>query len=297
MLTKRLDENKLEIHAPAKVNLFLEVLSKRSDGYHNINSLFQAVSLYDRLEFTINDKPGVKLELIGCDDVAKGENNLVCRAYNIMRGQFNLQQGLDVRLDKQIPVAAGLGGGSADGAAAILACNLLFDLKLTRSRMAGLSLEIGSDLPFFFSGGQALVSGRGEVVEPLEVPTDYTIVLANPGWSVSTAEAYRLLKMDLTKRRDQYTLPPCRDVSELFEALRQTGNDFEEVLGASYPVLDRIRNVLLQAGAVLTRLSGSGPTMFGLFVNAPGLEQDTTYDWGCWRLFTVKPITWPLEVV
>ncbi len=297
MLTTRLNDNKLEIRAPAKVNLFLEVLNKRPDGYHNINSLFQAVSLYDRLEFKINDQPGVTLELVDDIDLPTGNDNLVCRSYTIMREQFDLRRGLDVRLDKQIPVAAGLGGGSADGAATILACNLLFGLKLSRNRMARLSLEIGSDLPFYFTGGQALVSGRGEVVEPLEVPTGYTIVLVSPGQPVSTAEAYGLLKMDLTKHKDQFTLPPCRDVNEFFEALHMTGNDFEEVLGASYPVLGRIRNVLLQAGAALTRLSGSGPTMFGLFVNAPGLGQDATYDWGCWRLFTVKPITWPLEVV
>jgi len=311
MLIRQLDNNRLEIRAPAKVNLFLEVLGKRPDGYHNINSLFQAVSLYDTLEFSVTDRPGVSVNLVGDRVVSSGDteimtwdkqvplgnDNLICRAYHIMRREFGLAHGLKVVLDKQIPVAAGLGGGSADGAAAIIACNLLFGLDLTRAQRAQLSLEIGSDLPFFFSGGQALVSGRGEVVEPVEVPTDYTMLLVNPGELVSTAEAYRLLKRDLTNRRQPFTLAPCRDVSEFIAALRKTGNDFEQVLGASYPDLDRIRDVLLQAGAVLTRLSGSGPTMFALFVDTPAPGRDATDDWGSWRLFTVEPITWPLEVV
>ena len=226
VLTKRLADDKLEIKAPAKVNLFLEVLGKRPDGYHDINSLFQAVSLYDELVFSITDSPGVTIELTGDTSLPTGDENLVSRAYNIVKGTFNLPRGLHVNLDKQIPIAAGLGGGSADGAAAIIACNLLFDLNLSQARMARLALGVGSDLPFFFSGGQALVGGRGEMVKPTDFPTNYTLVLVTPGQSVSTAEAYDLLKMDLTKPKVPFTLPPCRDVSELIAALLMTGNDF-----------------------------------------------------------------------
>jgi len=299
MLIRQLAHDRLEIRAPAKVNLFLEVLNRRPDGYHNINSLFQAVSLYDRLEFAVTDRPEVSVDLTGSapgEQVPTGEDNLICRAYQLMKREFDLTRGLRVVLDKQIPVAAGLGGGSADGAAAIMACNRLFELGLSRARMAQLSSEIGSDLPFFFSGGQALVSGRGEVVTPVELPTDYSMVLVNPGHEVPTAEAYRRLKMDLTNNRRAFTLPPCRDVREFIAALRKTGNDFEQVLGASYPDLDRIRDVLLQAGAVLTRLSGSGPTVFAVFIDRPAPEGDATYDWGSWRKFTAKPTTWPVEV-
>ncbi len=297
MQIERLDKDKLTIKAPAKINLFLEVLGKRPDGYHDINSLFQAVSLYDELAFTMTDRPGVTIELSGHGDLPVGEENLVSRAYNTVRDAFNLPRGLHVNLNKQIPIAAGLGGGSSDGAVTIIACNLLFDLKLSQARMARLALEVGSDLPFFFSGGQALVGGRGEVVKPADFPTNYTLVLVTPGQSVSTAEAYDLLKMDLTKPKVPFTLPPCRDVNELLAALLMTGNDFEDVLGASYPDSGRIRNVLLQAGAVLVRLSGSGPVMFGLFVDVPELSRDAICDRDCWQLFTVKPITWRLEVV
>ena len=294
---ERLNSNHLTIKAPAKVNLFLQVLGKRPDRYHDINSLFQAVSLYDELAFTITDKPGVTIELTGDTSLPVGDDNLISRAYTTMRRSFNLPRGLHIKLDKQIPIAAGLGGGSADGAATIIACNLLFDLNLSQARMARLALGVGSDLPFFFSGGQALVGGRGEMIKPTDFPTNYTLVLVTPGQPVSTAEAYDLLKMDLTRPKVPFTLPPCRDVNEFIAALLMTGNDFEDVLGASYPDSGRIRDVLLQAGAVLTRLSGSGPTMFGLFVDAPELGRDATCGRDCWRLFTVKPITWRLKVV
>ncbi len=297
MYIERLNSNQLSIKAPAKINLFLEVLNKRPDGFHNINSLFQAVSLYDHLTFTVSDKPGITIELAAETDLTVGEDNLISRAYFIMKDQFDLDRGLAVRLDKNIPIAAGLGGGSADGAATILACNALFDLSLTQPQMSELSLRIGSDLPFFFSQGQAMIGGRGELVEPINLPTDYTLVLVNPDLEVSTAEAYALLKRDLTKPSDRYTLPPCRDVKSLVEALRMTGNDFEDVLGVFCPELGQIRDILLDAGAVLARLSGSGPTMFGLFEGVPEIGQKGKLNGGNWRLFTVKPITWPEIVV
>ena len=159
--------------------------------------------------------------------------------------------------------------------------------------MSSLSLKIGSDLPFFFSSGQAIVGGRGERVELTNLPTDFTLVLVNPGLEVSTAEAYRLLKRTLTKPVQPYTLPPCRDVKSLVEVLRMTGNDFEDVLGASWPELGRIRDMLIESGAALARLSGSGPTMFGLFEGAPETRKREKINGGNWRLFTVKPITWP----
>ncbi|MDH3891152.1 MAG: 4-(cytidine 5'-diphospho)-2-C-methyl-D-erythritol kinase [candidate division Zixibacteria bacterium] len=297
MYIDRLDSNRLTIKAPAKLNLFLEVLNKRPDGFHNINSLFQAVSLFDQLTFTVSDKPGVTIELVAKADLTVGEDNLISRAYTIMRDEFDLSRGLHVRLDKHIPIAAGLGGGSADGAATLLACNTLFDLGLTQDQISQLALKIGSDLPFFFSAGQAMIGGRGEKVKTTHLPTDYHLVLVKPALEVSTAEAYALLKRDLTKPNDQYTLPPCRDVKSLVEALRLTGNDFEDVLGAFCPELGQIRDMLLNAGAVLARLSGSGPTVFGLFEGAPETGQKVKLNGGNWQLFAVKPITWPDRVV
>ncbi|MBU0984586.1 MAG: 4-(cytidine 5'-diphospho)-2-C-methyl-D-erythritol kinase, partial [candidate division Zixibacteria bacterium] len=212
---KRISTGSVVIGAPAKVNLFLEVLSRREDGYHDINSLFQAVSLFDRLRIRrLPAESGVRLSLDGPDSVPTDERNLVCRAYNLMRDRFDLQDGLEVDLEKNIPVAAGLAGGSADAAATILACSVLFDLQLEYTDMALLGQEIGSDVPFFFSRGQALVTGRGEQITATNFPTDYWLVLVTPNLHISTAESYARLRTGLTKSRVPFTLEGCRTSEE-----------------------------------------------------------------------------------
>ncbi|MCK4607586.1 MAG: 4-(cytidine 5'-diphospho)-2-C-methyl-D-erythritol kinase [candidate division Zixibacteria bacterium] len=293
MLLRDRGKGHLEIDAPAKVNLFLEVLRRREDGYHDINSAFQAVSLFDRLSFSVTDQPGISIKVLGNTDLSPGEDNLVARSFDLMRDRFDLKWGLSVALNKRIPVAAGLGGGSSDAAATILACNLLFDLGLSRSRMSELSLEIGSDLPFFFSHGQALVGGRGEIVEEISLPIDYWLLLVNPGIAISTADSYAALRMDLTKRQQGFSLPGCRDVSALVGALRLSGNDFEGVHRESCPVLESVREALLGSGALLVRMSGSGSTMFGVFGEAPKVRSSLKFNLGRWQHCTVKPITWP----
>jgi 4-diphosphocytidyl-2-C-methyl-D-erythritol kinase len=291
MFVKRRKNNEIVIDAPAKVNLFLEVLNKRPDGYHNINSLFQAVSLFDRLYFTPVPKAGISIHLETNVDLPVGEDNLVAKAYRLMKERFALGRGLVVKLEKRIPVSAGLGGGSSDGAAAILACNLLFNLKLHSSQMAKLSLALGSDLPFFFSSGQALVSGRGEVVEETRWPIDYRMVLVTPDIALSTAVSYAALKRGLTKSKSPYSLTCCRTVEDLLGSLRLAGNDFEEVHLRSFPELGRIKDELLKRGALLARMTGSGPTMFGVFKQVPQTEADEMFDRGNWRLHTVEPIS------
>ncbi len=292
MLLRDRKKDHVEIDAPAKINLFLEVLRTREDGYHDINSVLQAVSLFDHLSFTLTDQPGISIEISGNPDLSPGEDNLVARSYDLMRSRFDLTQGLSVALDKRIPVAAGLGGGSSDAAATIQACNLLFDLELSRSRMSELSLEIGSDLPFFFSHGQALVGGRGEIVEEISLPVDYWLVLVNPGIAISTATSYAALKMGLTSGRRGYTLPGCRDVRTLIEALRLSGNDFEGIHRESCPVLESVRAALLDSGGLLARMSGSGSTTFGVFDEVPEARSSLKFNLGRWQHCTVRPITW-----
>ncbi len=293
MLLRDREKGHLEIDAPAKINLFLEVLRRREDGYHDINSALQAVSLFDRLSFRVTAQPGISIEVLGNADLSPGEDNLVTRSFNMMRSRFDFKRGLSVALHKRIPVAAGLGGGSSDAAATILACNLLFNLGLSRSRMSELSLEIGSDLPFFFSHGQALVRGRGEIVEEISLPLNYWLLLVNPGIAISTAASYAALKMDLTKRQDGFSLPDCRDVQALVGALQLSGNDFEGVHRESCPVLESVRATLLDSGALLARMSGSGPTMFGVFGEAAKARSSLKFNPGRWQHCTVKPITWP----
>ncbi len=296
MFVKAESDRSIVIEAPAKINLFLDVLNKREDGFHDINSVFQAVSLYDRLEFTATDSPGITIRLARESEVPTGEDNLIARAYKLMADEFGLDKGLDVVLEKKIPVAAGLGGGSADGAATILACNRLYGLGLSKETMMKLSERIGSDLPFFFTRGQALVSGRGEVIEEVELPTDYWIVLVNPGWEISTAQAYKALKRGLTRSKNPFNLATCRRAEELVRLLDLSGNDFEKVHLKTYPELGRIQEGLLRSGASLARMTGSGPTFFGIFNKAPEIREGALLRQGNWQLFTVLPVTMPAHV-
>lgn len=291
MFVKRVSSDTLVIGAPAKVNLFLHVLGKRPDGYHDIESLFQAVSLFDRLTFTrLVGQPETLIEVSGAGDLPSDQTNLVTRSYDEMHRRFGLRDGLSVKLEKNIPIAAGLGGGSSDGAATIMACRLLFDLKLSAAEMATISLSIGSDLPFFFSHGSALVEGRGEVVADVELPTDYWLVLVTPNLAISTAESYARLRLPLTKSRHPFYLPRWTTLEELLSLLKGTSNDFEEVHLRSFPELGRIKDGLLDNGALLARLSGSGPTFYGLYGEAPEIEDGRVFDRDDWRVSLVRPV-------
>jgi 4-diphosphocytidyl-2-C-methyl-D-erythritol kinase len=215
-----------------------------------------------------------------------------------MQERFDLLDGLDIELDKNIPISAGLGGGSSDAAATITTCNILFDLGLSSAQMAELGLQIGSDVPFFFSSGQAMVGGRGEVVTEVELPTDYWLGLVTPCVSISTASAYQELSLHLTKPKNPVSFRSCKELQELVEFLGRTRSDFESIQLKAHPQLEEIKNGLSDLGAVLTRMSGSGPTVFGLYIEAPELKskrlqsQDDNRD-GAWQAFAVRPIIQP----
>ncbi len=291
MLVKKITNNSILIDAPAKINLFLQVLNRRKDGFHNINSLFQAVSLFDRLKFQITPESGVSLKIVNNKSLSTGSDNLIVRAYHLIAERFDISSGLKIELTKNIPVAAGLAGGSTDGAATIYACNQLFKLGLSSDQMADLGAELGSDLPFFFGSGQSLVRGRGEMVEKVEIPADYHLVLVNPGVAISTAEAYVRLKRDLTFSKEPFNLARCATVIELVKSLNNYGNDFEQVCLGQYPELGRVMGELLNHGALLARMSGSGPTLFGIFDKAPDIAQLKNRFSGDWHFCAVRPIT------
>lgn len=297
MFEKRLSQDTVAIGAPAKINLCLKVLGRRPDGFHDIDSLFQAVSLFDRLRFTRTDQPGeVAIKLSQPSDLPLGDSNLITRSFRLMQAEFDFKGGMTVELEKNIPVAAGLGGGSADGAAAILACKLLHDLPIDSNEMGRLSAAIGSDLPFFFSNGQAHVTGRGEYVEAINLPTDYWLVLVTPDLALSTAEAYQALRMPLTKSADSSSIQGWKVPENLVKWLEDSGNDFEPGQIKANPELARIKDGLNCAGARLTRMSGSGPTVFGLFNDTPEFDGDKVYGRTNWSISTVRPIRLPTRL-
>lgn len=291
MIVKNITSLELVLETPAKINLFLEVLNKRPDGFHNINSLFQAVSLYDTLSFKLTDKRGISLKCLNNNQLSVEQDNLIIKAFNLLNQKFNFQFGLKVTLEKNIPVAGGLGGGSSDSAATILACNLLYDLKLNYQEMSAFSKNIGSDIPFFFSSGQALVTGRGEIINESDFRTDFVLILINPNISIETTTSYVSLKRGLTKQKNPFNLGRSRTLVDYVKQLKKAGNDFEKIHFLKYPELGEIKDVLYQNGALLAQMSGSGPTMFGIFDNLEKVNLNKLSKGRDWRINTVSPIS------
>jgi 4-diphosphocytidyl-2-C-methyl-D-erythritol kinase len=283
----------LKVRAPAKINLFLKILRKRTDGYHDIFSWFQAINLFDNLEFKKTATSGINLKLAKPCPLPVDDKNLIIQVARLMFKKFDLPGGLDIILEKNIPISAGLGGGSSDAAAAIHSVDRLYDLRLSKEEKREIGLEIGSDIPFFFSTGQAEITGRGEKIREIPLPVDYDMLLINSGQVISTASSYAGLKMGLTSSEEGIKLFSCKDFKDLILQISEIGNDFESNHLKSYPILSRIRDVLYSAGAVLARLSGTGPTMFGLFENKPEGDGLGKIIRGDWQQYWVKPITLP----
>ncbi len=279
--------------APAKINLFLKVLRRRDDGYHDIYSWFQAIDLFDNLSFEKSSDAGITLSVEGDFNLPDDEENLVVKTARLMFKKFGLTGGLKIFLKKIIPVSAGLGGGSSDAATTIYAINSLYNLNLSREEMSGIGLEIGSDVPFFFSSGQAEITGRGEKIRDISLPLDYSIVLITPDIVISTAESYRRLKLDLTSFKPFVKFLENKGFAEFIKQIFSNVNDFEENCLASYEELREVRDVLNRSGAALTRMSGTGPSIFGIYDRLPEGGEEAQFTRGNWHVFLVHPITLP----
>lgn len=289
------ERTEIFISAPAKINLFLNVTGKRADGFHDIYSWFQAVDLADHF---LVEKLATRDILIetNWDSIPTGPDNLVYKAAKLIQRNFGRDLGFKINLFKQIPAGAGLGGGSSDAATFIKAADKLLGLNLECKEMQELGLEIGSDIPFFFGTGQAEVSGRGEIVKSIQLPTDYRVILITPDFEIRAAEAYQRLKLDLTGPVQNVNLTCCKTTAELFGVISQMTNDLDIELKKLYPVLLDIEERLIKAGAKIARLSGSGPTIFGLFDKGAAEEEFALSfvgeGWGC---FDVNPLVLPLR--
>lgn len=255
------------INAPAKVNLFLEVLDKRKDGYHNIETLFLKIKLFDKLEFKII-KSGIK---ISCDhpDVPQDETNLVYKAARLLQEKTGTDKGVHIKIKKNIPVFAGLGGGSSDAAATLLGLNKLWQLGLEQKDLLLIGRKIGADVPVFITDYNAAIGrARGDRLTPLNLETKFWIVLVKPDISVSTKEVYSGLLPNLTKTRN--------DVKLLLHALRSKSmeliakalfNRLETVAFKRYKQLKKIKEMISARGLRAVLMSGSGSVIFGLTNN------------------------------
>ena len=253
----------LTLKAPAKINWFLRVLGKRSDGYHSIESLIQKVTLFDILTFTPSDA----IE-ITTDAPVAAEENLVYKAAVLLKEKNSVEKGVIIDLKKNIPVGAGLGGGSSDAATALTGLNELWSLNLSMKELTGVAEQLGSDVPFFLNGALSFVSGRGEKLSPCRPKGAFHLLLVKPPLNVSTAWVYNNFAM-LTKKAEKVNNIThfIRNIerAELNSFTDDIANDLESVTIHSFPVIAEIKERLRQQGAVFSLMSGSGSTVFGVF--------------------------------
>lgn len=246
--------------SPAKINLHLRVLGKRRDGYHDIFSLMQRISLYDELSF----QPRTRDIVISCPEgsLPVNEDNIVFRAARSLFAQTGYPGGVEIEIRKNIPIAAGLGGGSSNAATTLITLNDLFGFRLTGLKLRELGKTLGADVPFFIFRKTAWATGIGEVLaEAQNIPCCW-YVLINPGFPVSTKTIYSSLKLGLTSEPINYSIPPLHKQDDLIRFLK---NDLEEPAIEFHPEIREMKDLMRSTDALGSLMSGSGPTVFGFF--------------------------------
>ena len=248
--------------APAKLNIRLKVTGRRPDGYHELVSIMVPVSLFDHLELERTRRGRIRLTCQGLS-IPDNEENLVYRVARAFFSRTGLEPGLSVRLTKNIPVAAGLGGGSSDAACTLKALNDMWSNPLTSEELAALSVSLGADIPFFLKNRPCMVRGIGEILEPIEKWPGFWYVIVTPPVQVSTAWVYANLKLKLTTEEYDSIITQLKsgsfDIAEILE------NDLETVTASNFPVINTIKKSLMDGGAKGALMSGSGPSVFGIF--------------------------------
>ena len=255
----------MKLRALAKINLGLDVVRKREDGYHEVRMVMQTIQMYDQLEILPGEEPGIRirtnLPYLPCN-----ENNLVYKAAHLLMEEFGIEEGVQIQLNKFIPVAAGMAGGSSDAAATLVGINKIFRLGLSMEELMERGVRIGADVPYCVMRGTALAEGIGEKLTALpQMPFCY-VLIGKPGINVSTKFVYGNLHLDETI---------CHpDIDGMIQAIRdqdlrgitdRMGNVLETVTCPAYPVIDQIKEHMMKHGAVNAMMSGSGPTVFGIF--------------------------------
>ena len=278
------------LRASAKVNLALEVLGKRQDGYHELVTLLQAVDLSDRLVIEEADALSLKTNDPG---IPTDDGNLVVRSARLLQAAAGIPKGAQIALEKRIPIAAGLGGGSSDAAATLWGLNRLWGLRWPSRRLVELATRVGTDVPFFLTGGRALATGRGEILKPLPAAPALSLVLVYPNFPLSTREVYGRVPPDLTTDGSRTKeLIGALATRSAARAAAHLYNSLEAVVEPIYPALARIKAALLGAGALGAVMSGSGPTVVGVarsFDHARQMRNRlTTGKWSCWAVRAIS---------
>lgn len=265
----------LSLKAYGKINLGLDVLRRRDDGYHEVRMIMQTVGIYDRIDLIYKEEPGITVET-NLYYLPDNENNLVYKAAKLLMDEFHVQKGVHIKLRKFIPVAAGMAGGSSDAAAVLFGVNKMFFLGLTTEQLMERGVKIGADVPYCVMRGTALSEGIGEILTPLPMLPQCQVLIAKPGISVSTKFVYENLHAN-ELRPEQHP-----DIDGMIQAIKEKdlygiadrfGNVLENVTVPAYPVIQEIKDLMMEQGAIGTLMSGSGPTVFGLFTNPKAAEK------------------------
>ena len=255
----------MKLRAYAKINLGLDVLRRREDGYHDVKMIMQTIQMYDMLEMEKSEKPGIHLTT-NLSYIPVNENNLVYKAAKLLMDQYGLEEGITINLNKFIPVAAGMAGGSSDAAATLVGVNKMFQLGLTRQQLMELGVKIGADVPYCVMRGTALAEGIGEKLTVLPPMPPCYVLIGKPGISVSTKFVYTNLNLGPdTHHPDIDGMIQALEKRDLYGITDRMENVLEKVTIPEYPVIETIKNHMKAHGAVNAMMSGSGPTVFGIF--------------------------------
>ena len=259
------DMRELKLKAMAKITLGLDVLGKREDGYHELRMIMQTIRLYDRVQLTVTEAPGIRVKT-NLSFLPVNEDNLVYRAAKLLMEEFGIKKGLFINLEKHIPVAAGLAGGSSDAAAVLVGVNRLFGLGLTQQELMERGVKLGADVPYCILRGTALAEGIGEKLTVLPAPVPCHVLIAKPKIHVSTKFVYGNLRVnELKEHPDIDGQIDALQAGDLYGLADRMGNVLETVTIPAYPVIQEIKDEMKRMGAVNAMMSGSGPTVFGLF--------------------------------
>ena len=264
----------LGLKAYGKINLGLDVLRKREDGYHEVRMIMQTVGLYDRLDLICRSEPGIRVET-NLYYLPNNENNLVYQAADLLMKEFGVSQGLHIRLRKFIPVAAGMAGGSSDAAAVLFGVNKMFGLGLSQQQLMERGVKIGADVPYCILRGTALSEGIGEKLTPLPPMPQCRVLIARPGISVSTRSVYENLRADRLRPEqhpDIDAMTAAIGEGDIHRVAGLLGNVLETVTIPAHPVIGQLKEAMMDYGAEGALMSGSGPTVFGLFTNPRAAE-------------------------
>jgi len=295
---------KLSFKTPAKINLGLHIIHKREDGYHELETLLQMVSLYDSIEL---ETLASGIELL-CDEpgIPKDHTNLVVQAAHLLLETCSLEnkQGVRIRLDKKIPSGAGLGGGSGNAAGVLMGLNVLWDLKLSRENLTLLAAKLGADVPFFLTAPRALGKGRGDEVTPVQAVGKFDILLVYPGFPIATPWVYQNLNLKLTNPQNNISiLKKFWSESQVGKLGKCLFNDLEPLVIQRYPEIQAIKEDLSNLGAKGSLLSGSGSAVFAIFDNPDCAKSAyTKFNKGKWGVFLTETVTcfsefWPDEML